>query len=666
MRRLFILLSFICTIGLQAAEIGTWKAYLVYKDITQIEKGGDIIYVLASENLFSYNTNDGSVTTYSKMDALSDGNIAWINYCQAAHRLVIVYQNGNIDLLDESGNVMNISDYYSKNLTADKTVYDVNIDGVYAYLSTGFGIMKVNVRDAEISDTYMLGFRVMWSKIANGRIYAVSDTEGEYSAPLTANLLDKGEWQHTGSYSKKTYTIDPELLEIVSALNPGGPGYKYFNFMRVVNGKLYSVGGAYDGLNSSNRPGVVQVLDNDEWISFEEDLTSITGVRYRDNTSVDVDPRDPTHVFASGKSGLYEFKDGKFVKLWNSDNSPIQYAMGADKHYTLILTIKFDKEGNLWVFDSQAESQSLLKYTTDGKWESYHKQDLISVDRSMGLMRSAMIDSRGLLWFVNTHWGEPSFYCYDIAADELYSYKSFINEDETTLSPTAVRCIAEDKSGNIWVGTDIGPFYLASSDVKSDPTTVRMEQVKVPRNDGTNLADYLLADVDITTIAVDGAGRKWFGTNGAGAYLISEDNYVQEHYFTSQNSLLLSDGIEHIAINDQTGEVFFGTFNGLCSYMSDATETADEMTKETVWAYPNPVRPDYTGLITITGLTYNADVKICTSNGTLVQEGRSRGGIFTWDGCDQKGRRVASGVYMVQTATSEGSKGTVCKIAIVN
>ena len=89
------------------------------------------------------------------------------------------------------------------------------------------------------------------------------------------------------------------------------------------------------------------------------------------------------------------------------------------------------------------------------------------------------------------------------------------------------------------------------------------------------------------------------------------------------------------------------------------------MTKDNIYAYPNPVTPDYTGLITINGLTLNANVKICSSSGKLIAEGRSNGGSFTWDGCDQEGRRVASGVYMVITATSNGKKGTVCKIAVI-
>lgn len=94
----------------------------------------------------------------------------------------------------------------------------------------------------------------------------------------------------------------------------------------------------------------------------------------------------------------------------------------------------------------------------------------------------------------------------------------------------------------------------------------------------------------------------------------------QIHHFTATNSKLLSNNIESLAINDATGEVFIGTNKGLCSYMSDATATNEEMTQDNVWAYPNPVKPDYTGLITITGLSLDADVKIVSTSGTLVNQ----------------------------------------------
>lgn len=204
---------------------------------------------------------------------------------------------------------------------------------------------------------------------------------------------------------------------------------------------------------------------------------------------------------------------------------------------------------------------------------------------------------------------------------------------------------------------------INSSEVGKDSPT--FTQIKVPRNDGTNYADYLLEGMNISSIVIDGGNRKWFGTKGNGVYLISADNMTEVHHFTSENSKLLSDNIESIAVNEKNGEVFFGTDKGLCSYMSDASTTNENMTKENVWAYPNPVKPDYTGLIAITGLSFNSDVKIVTSNGILVNQGRSNGGTYLWNGYDQKGKKVSSGIYMVETATNEGSKGTVCKIAII-
>ena len=227
-----------------------------------------------------------------------------------------------------------------------------------------------------------------------------------------------------------------------------------------------------------------------------------------------------------------------------------------------------------------------------------------------------------------------------------------------------MRCVAEDKNGDMWVGTNVGPLLLSQNNIDEENPT--FTQVKVPRNDGTNYADYLLSGVDISCIAVDGGNRKWFGTYNNGIYLISDDNIQQLQHFTSENSKLLSDNITALAINNESGEVFIATDKGLCSYMSDATQPSETIEKDNVYAYPNPVRPDYTGLITVVGLTANADVKIVTSNGALVAQGRSNGGTFTWDGKDLSGKRVASGIYMIETATEKGGKGTVCKIAIVN
>ena len=663
-KKILILLSFLLlqvTSYRAIAAIGDWKAYMAYSEVQEIEQAGNLIFVQASNNLYVYNQNDQSIQTFSKMDYLSDCGIQHIAYNKAAKRLLIFYSNANMDLMNISNyDVQNLSDYYSASTTGDKTVNDIYMYGKYAYMSNGFGIIKVNVADGEISDTYNLGFKVNWCEIKDSHIYAYSQTNGQYRALLTSNLLDKNNWSKVGGYVAKKQEDKSALKQIISTLQPGGPKYNNFYGMRFVNNLLYTCGGLWGHLIDAGRPGTIQVLDKDNWTIYDDSIAAKTGIKYVDVNSVDVDPLDPNHVFAGAKSGLYEFQNGKFIKHYNSENSLITSFNNTSKNYQLITSVKFDTDGNLWMLNSQSPSnQSLIEYTKDGKWVSHHKPELYN----LGSLECLMQDSRGLLWFVNNYHDLPSIYCYQASTDQLNIYSSFVNEDGTTLTPNYVRYVTEDKNHDMWIGTNIGPLLLYKKDITSD--TPIFTQVKVPRNDGTNYADYLLSGVDISCIAIDGSNRKWFGTNGNGIYVISNDCLTQIYHFTTNNSNLLSNNIEAIAINEQTGEVFAGTDKGLCSYMSDASSPNNEMTKDNVWAYPNPVKPDYTGLITITGLSFDADIKIVTTNGILVNQGRSNGGTYTWNGKDQKGQKVASGIYMVETATSDGSKGTVCKIAIV-
>lgn len=642
-----------------------WKSYLAYSEPTEIERAsGNMIYVLASEGLYSYDTSDQSLQTYDKMNALSDCGIAHIAWCQKAKRLVIVYSNHNIDLLEANGNVVNMADYMNKTMTTDKTVNDIYVDGAYAYLSTGFGIVKINVANGEISDTYQLGFKVNYSYVKDGYLYAASMANGMYRAPLTANLLDPNQWTRSGNYVWRKKTMDEELLNIVKTLTPGGPKTNYCGFLKLYGSKLFSCNGTFDV-----KPGSIQVLENDAWTIYQDDIEAITGRRYHDIRAIDIDPKNSNHVMAAGRNGLYEFSNGRFVAYYNNENSPIQSYNNSDKEYQMVTGLKYDNDGNLWMLNSQAPSRSLIELTADGEWVKRDRPELMGLNdagftnKSLGDLKDMMIDSRGLMWFVNNNYVKPSFFAYDFTNNGMNSYKSFTNQDGTEVTLNNVRCIAEDTNGNMWIGTNQGPLMLETDEITANIPI--MTQVKVPRNDGTNYADYLLAGTDITACVIDKANRKWFGTGGSGIYLIGSDNITQLQHFTASNSPLLSDNILALALDEKSGELFIGTDKGLCSYTAPIPNS-DGMTKDNVYAYPNPVRPDYAGPITITGLENNADVKILTANGSLVSEGRATGNQYKWYGLDRDGRRVASGVYMVAVATADGETGVVCKVAIIN
>ncbi len=658
------------------AAIGTWKTHMAYNDIQQIVQAGDDVFVRASENLYSYNVKDLSITTYDRTNGLSDVGITHIAWSKAARRLIAVYANSNIDLVETDGNIINIPDLYNKSMMEDKTVNDIFIYGKFALLATNFGVVKVDVDRAEISESYNIhGLNIKSVAVSGNTIYALRTDNIVMAGSMSDNLIDRNNWKTADNYDPAIFEKDnsdyEKLYPTVSRLNPGGPKYTRFYEMKIRDGRLFTTGGHYSVLIDMLYPGTVQVLEGDDWTIYEDRIDTITGHSYADVTCIDIDPNDIGHVFAGSRTGLYEFQNGRLVKYYNSSNSPLRPATThgsnilLDDNYLLINGIKFDREGNLWIFNGEAKDANrfvIMKGTTTV--QSKYTSLLNGTDYSFDLMRRCILDSRGLIWLVNDNYRRPALICMQPDNEAIKVYTSFVNQDGTRYEPKNVHCAVEDLNGDIWVGTSAGLFVVRASEIGQESVT--FEQVKVPRNDGTNLADYLMTGVDISSIAIDGAGRKWIGTTDNGVYLISADDMVQEEHFTKLNSKLLSDYINDIAIDNRTGEVFISTDEGLCSYMSDATGAAESMEKDDVYAYPNPVTPDYNGLITVVGLTLDADVKIATATGHVVAAGRSTGGSFTWDGRDKDGRRVASGVYNVITATSDGSKGTVCKIAIVN
>lgn len=690
--RTFSTIFLALTAWLPAAADSKWTLYQSFNGITEITPAGSMAFALASGNMFSYDITTGETRVYNKANGLSDSGIAATAWCQTARRLVVAYSDGNIDLVGTDESVTNVPDLYSKVTTLDKTINHISVDGQYAYISLGFGVMKLDVKRGLVMDTYQLGFNVDYSYVRDGYVYAASRENGLYRGRQTDNLLDKSAWERAGDYTplvedrlnvqagsknlwwttnsdgKLTYytvAADGSREYQTEGILPDGPSSNHFYRLYVHGGKLYATGGVWTQELDGCYPGVVHVWDGKAWSQFEQPTAETLGHGNVDYICMDFDPRKEGHVMVGAKSGLYEFQDGQFVKCYNTDNSPIKTSGGTNPEYAMATGVKYDADGNLWVLNRRSDTP-LLQLSPDGEWKKMAHAELKNDNSSSGNLVNMLISrSNGYMWFINDYWIVNKVYAYDYANDKLYTIggPKFTNGDGTEVTPNYVQSMAEDRDGNLWLATSSGPLYLSPSDIQAGNGMVT--QHKVPRNDGTNLADYLLDNIDTRCVAFDGGNRKWIGSS-SGVFLISADCNTQIEHFTADNSPLLSNTVNDIAVDPNSNTVYFATDRGLCSYASDATSPSDEMSKDNVYAYPNPVRPDYTGMITVVGLSYNADVKIVTSNGVLVNQGRSTGGSYQWDGCDLKGRRVASGVYMVEAAKEDGSKGTVCKIAVVN
>lgn len=688
---LFTLLIYISTVfhafGL---AVGTWQVYPSYANLTEISPAGDVCFALASGSLFAYNNTTAETTVFNKTTGLAGIDISHIAWSQQAKRLVVAYGDGNIDLVSASGDITNVPGLYLSEIVSDKTVSHIYIDRQFAYMSIGVGVMKLDAKKGVIADTYQLGFAVDHSYIKDGYLYAVSKAQGTWRGLLTDNLLDKNRWQRVGGYTALTddrlnvrdastglwwtrndagrlacYTLatDGTRTYKTEGVLPEGPASNHFYRLYMHGGKLYSVAGFWAQENNAGYPGEVHVWNGQNWSEFEQPTSQMIGHDYIDLLCMDFDPKKEGHVMVGAKGGVYEFQDGKFIKHYGRQNSVLESGVNSD-NYTIVSTLKYTDNGDLWVLNSMVDNPIWKIEHGSGNWVNYPHPEMSTPAKYnlVSLLQSRY--NKNIMWFANNYYMENRLYAYDFVNDKLVGHgPNFTNEDGTVITPVMVYALAEDLDGNVWIASSNGPFYISSADAIAGNDA--FIQHKVPRNDGTNLADYLLSDVKTRCIAVDGANRKWMGTEN-GVFLISSDCNTLLQHFTTENSPLPSNTVYDICIDNNSNIVYFATERGLCSYASDATQPSEEMTKDNVYAYPNPVTPEYTGKITIVGLSFNADVKIVTSNGVLVNQGRSTGGSYQWDGRDLKGKRVASGVYMVQAATETGDKGVVCRIAVVN
>jgi hypothetical protein len=308
-----------------------------------------------------------------------------------------------------------------------------------------------------------------------------------------------------------------------------------------------------------------------------------------------------------------------------------------------------------------AEPVSVKK--TDGTWKSFKLDGKLKVS-FLGRMINTSLDHK---WIICAH-GEGLF-AFDVnrtiddISDDRYEKFSVLDLNGKVIS-NDVYSLAEDREGNIWVGTDKGIVVYYSPSRVFDEDLFYGQQIIVPRNDGTGLADILLGTERVTAIAVDGANRKWLGTEQSGIYLVSEDGLEEIHHFTEDNSPLLSNKITDIAINGENGLVYIGTNAGLISFKGKAIEGRKDYSG--VYAYPNPVRHDYDGEIVITGLVGNVNVKITDIGGNIVYETTSLGGQAIWDGRSFSGRRVSTGVYMIFCTDDEGNQTHITKLLVIH
>ncbi len=447
--------------------------------------------------------------------------------------------------------------------------------------------------------------------------------------------------------------VKGENMTDFTALTIPGPLTNNAISITAYNGKtIICAGGVDASWNNLTRPFQISLYENNAW----------TKIQYNDvydAMRAFIDPLDNNHFFVtSWGSGLLEYMDNELIHRYKDDNSPLQTIIpGAP--YVRLCGMAMDKNRNLWVTGSEVPGTlKALKPDEEG-WivnpatmEVYTVGDVI-ITRS-GIKWTVLPRGNGL--FIMDDNDTPDYF-----ADDLYKQMYLTDPDGKVI--TYVYCVTEDLEGNIWVGTDQGPLIYYNPD-KIFEEEIKAFRIKIPRDDGTGLADYVLGTESITSIAVDGANRKWLGTMSSGAYLLSPDGTQRLKNYNEQNSPILSNSISSVAVDNKTGDVWFATSLGVISVRGDATAGKEEFSG--VYSFPNPVREDFVGNVTVTGLMKDTQIRITDISGNLVYETVSDGGQASWDLKTYNGLRVATGVYLVFCASSDGSKTAVTKILVIN
>ncbi|MEA1886984.1 MAG: T9SS type A sorting domain-containing protein [Bacteroidota bacterium] len=364
---------------------------------------------------------------------------------------------------------------------------------------------------------------------------------------------------------------------------------------------------------------------------------------------------EPGHIFVSTWGyGIYEYENKEVINHW-SENTLGSIIPG--QPYVRICGLAVDSYKNLWV--SQSGIQNNIKVlTSENNWIS------LPYNIDAPVIGDIIITESDHKWIVLP--GGHGLFVLDDNRTPAYfdddRYKKIEPKDQGGEVLSDIYSIAEDLEGNIWIGTNKGPAVIYQAEQVFD-RDIPVSRIKVPRNDGTGLADYLLGTETILSIAIDGGNRKWLGTKNSGAFLISEESNELVKNYNTANSPLLSDRVTAIATEGSTGEAWFGTGKGIVTVRETGTSGTIDM--KNVYAYPNPVREDFAGDITITGLARNSNVKITDVSGNLVYETKSTGGDATWNMKSYKGEKVSTGVYLVFCNNEDGSVSTVIKILII-
>ena len=717
-----LFINYLCIGQNKLGAIGQWRGHFDNHTIRQVIKGDDV-YAASPFQIIKLN-GPNAVKWIDKTTGLNDIGIEYVAWDPILKQLVITYENSNVDIVKDD-QVFNINAIQLSNLYTDHKINGITIYNNWGLLSTNFGIVVIDLTKHEIKDTWFPNNNQQQAitydiAIKNDSLFVATDN-GIWTSPLKNNWILANQWSHLITYdslqikhfaSKKNtlFAYNQSSLFQIPTISP---------LIKMSTGIIQKIDSAANTFNISvqfpNKKGMlIQLNDNlttttlvdstmlvaPMQLVFENNnywvADSSTGLLQKNNSNykwIDLGgPKATINGIASinEQNLIAPFNDAMGYGSFNENGWLSNFQIASKQLPILYASSISNADESFWL----TSKNGLVHITNNANIETIQPNNLtgdykyIQSDQNNSIW--ALQDNQGIVRQSNASWASiplPSNFIKNglnefivnnqqqawlIAPNKqgLYVYqakdiyKTEIWNQLTTqasignLPSNNVTSIANDKTGSIWVGTDNGIGIFNCGDISVEPCNAYLPIVS---NNGFN--GYLFQKEIINTIAVDGANRKWIGTNN-GAWLLSADGLEIIEHFTSSNSPLPSDTILQILIAPKTGEVFFNTTKQMVSFRGTATQGA--VSQNTIQIFPNPVPPNFSGTIAFRGLVENAIVKITDLTGKLLYQTNALGGQAVWNGKTYEGRKVATGIYLVFVRDLNGTEKGVGKIVIAD
>lgn len=591
---------------------------------------GTFFYAATEEGLKKALMTAANLASYTNWQTVSGSNGLPAGVCKnvlTVQNKVIVQKNDSL-------------------LVQNGTIWNLLYTDAWPFVSSNSTENKIQICERQsngISRVVMLN--------ADGTLFRTLANTGAVSFPRKAIL----------------YNNDPWIADQFASLSHFGSSLSYQQYIlnspqAIASGEMVVYNNTFHATAGSVNDSWNYQYNGDGIYAFKEgNWNNINRYRYNqidsllDYVTIAIDKRDETIWAGSYGGGLLHIKPGPVFEIFKQNN--LGATVGDPGSYR-VAGLAFDAANNLWI-SNFGSTQQLRVRKNDGSWKNF----TVPFPLFENALSKIIIDDNNYKWIVAPLGN--GLICYDHGASI-----DDINDDQWkryaggagngNLPNNEVLCVAKDKSGFIWVGTTDG---IGVIQCPSDVFISQGCEAVLPVVPNGNFAGFLFKGQEVKDIAVDGADRKWVATKN-GVFLISASGEKVIYQFTEDNSPLLSSDVKKITIDGKTGEVYFATAKGICSFRSTATEGGEA--NEDVLVFPNPVPPGYSGTIGIRGLVNNAIVKITELDGRLVYQTRALGGQAVWDGRNYKGQRISSGVYLVLISDDGKKERTATKIFFIS